>query len=279
MFRVVEDAVSKPSGLPVRFACVRTSEGLNRGGLYSRGPEAAIILVERDFLLSIIIPALNEEDQIAETLRCVRDAFAGREAEIVLADGGSRDATLPLARQFDEVRAIECDRAGRGYQMNAGARAARGEVLLFLHADARLPAGALDAIERVMREPHVVGGCFEIAFPAAAPRSLRLVARGINWRTRRFTTATGDQGIFLRRAVFEAIGGYRDLPLMEDIALFNELKRRGRVVVLPQKIEISPRRWLKFGVWRTVLLMYALRAGYWLGVPPATLKRFFLDVR
>jgi hypothetical protein len=81
-------------------------------------------------------------------------------------------------------------------------------------------SGTLDAVERAMRELGVGGGCFEIAFPAAAPRSLRLVARGINWRTRRFTTATGDQGIFLRRAVFEAIGGYRDLPLMEDIALF-----------------------------------------------------------
>lgn len=163
--------------------------------------------------------------------------------------------------------------------MNAGAGAALGDILFFLHADARLPAGAVDAVRRAMRDPRLVGGCFEITFPSGCPRSLRLVARGINLRTRFFTTATGDQGIFIRRNVFDSIGGYRDIPLMEDVAFFHEMKKRGRVAVLRQKIEISPRRWLKFGVWRTVLLMYALRFGYWLGVEPATLRRFFLDVR
>ena len=229
--------------------------------------------------ISIIIPTLNEEDQIAATLAGLQSAPAGQDAEVIVADGGSRDETLRRVRCFKWARAIECGRAGRGLQMNAGARDARGDILLFLHADARLPADAIGAIRRVMRDTRVAGGCFEIAFPAGSPRSLRLVARGINWRTRLFTTATGDQGIFIRRSVFDSIGGYRDIPLMEDIALFNEMKKRGHVVALGQKIEISPRRWLKFGVWRTVLLMYALRFGYWLGVEPATLKRFFLDVR
>jgi rSAM/selenodomain-associated transferase 2 len=229
--------------------------------------------------ISIIIPALNEEEQIAGTLDRIVSMTGSDAAEVIVADGGSRDATRRLAVGFARVRTLECARAGRGVQMNAGATEARGDILLFLHADARPPADALEAIRRALREPGVAGGCFEIAFPPDAPPSLRIVSRGINWRTRRFRTATGDQGIFLRRAVFDAIGGFRDIPLMEDIALFNELKQRGRVVVLPVKLEISPRRWLKHGVWRTVLLMYALRLGYWLGIHPATLKRFFLDVR
>lgn len=102
---------------------------------------------------------------------------------------------------------------------------------------------------------------------------------GINLRTRLFRAATGDQAIFVRRGVFEEIGGYERIPLMEDIALFSRMKRRGKVAVLDERVEISPRRWLKYGVWRTVLLMYALRLGYWIGVSPATLKQFFLDVR
>jgi hypothetical protein len=103
--------------------------------------------------------------------------------------------------------------------------------------------------------------------------------RGINFRTRLFHTATGDQAIFVRRDAFEAIGGYQGIPLMEDVALFNAVKKLGRVVILHDRVEVSPRRWIKHGVWRTMFLMYAIRLGYWLGVSPATLKRYFVDVR
>lgn len=150
---------------------------------------------------------------------------------------------------------------------------------MFLHADVKLPNDALSALQQALTDERVLGGCFQIRFPDAASPSLRLVARGINFRTRLFRTATGDQAIFVRRGAFAEIGGYEILPLMEDIAMFNALKRRGRVAVLDEQVEVSPRRWLKHGVWRTVLLMYLLRLGYWLGVHPATLKRFFIDVR
>lgn len=228
--------------------------------------------------ISIVVPVFNEEAQIAETLAAL-EKEAGKSTEFIVADGGSSDRTAEIARSFRQVRVVVCDRANRGWQMNEGAKVASGEILLFLHADVKLPAEALNSIRQVLADERKLGGCFQIRFPADASASLRTVAWGINLRTRWFKTATGDQAIFVRRRVFEEIGGYETFPLMEDIALFNELKRRGKVVVLAGQVEISPRRWLKFGVWRTVLLMYLLRFGYWLGIHPVTLKKFFIDVR
>lgn len=229
--------------------------------------------------ISIIIPVFQEEAQIFATLSEVKRTLQAEDIELIVADGGSSDRTVNLARSVDGVRVVVCQQANRGHQMNVGAQLATGEVLLFLHADVKLPAEGLSFIRRVLADEAVVAGCFQICFPPDAGTSLRLVARGINLRTRWFKTATGDQAIFVRRQVFNELGGYQTFPLMEDIALFNALKRRGKVAVLAGQVEISPRRWLRYGVWRTVLLMYVLRFGYWLGIHPATLKRFFLDVR
>ena len=229
--------------------------------------------------VSIIIPVFQEESQIFATLHGIKNTLQAEDIELIVADGGSSDSTVDLARSVDGVRVVVCQQANRGHQMNAGAKLATGEVLLFLHADVKLPADGLSFIRQALADDAVVGGCFQISFPSAAGTSLRLVAWGINLRTRWFKTATGDQAIFVRRQIFNELGGYQTFPLMEDIALFNALKRRGKLVVLSGQVEISPRRWLRYGVWRTVLLMYLLRFGYWLGIHPATLKRFFLDVR
>ncbi len=228
--------------------------------------------------ISIILPVLNEARQLSNRLAALLAQTAGHACEIIVVDGGSQDQTPEIAAGFP-VQLVTAERANRGWQMNAGARNAQNEVLLFLHADVQLPAGAFQELARALGDENVVGGCFQIRFPAEAPRSLHLVAWGINWRTRWFRTATGDQAIFVRRDVFAALGGFQPLPLMEDIAMFHALKRRGNVAILDAQVVISPRRWLQFGIWRTVLLMYALRAGYWLGISPATLKRFFVDVR
>lgn len=216
---------------------------------------------------------------MAATLAALETELRGQGDEVIVADGGSRDRTAQIAAEAGFARVIVCQQANRGWQMNQGAHDASGEVLLFLHADVKLPPGAFASINQALAEKCMLGGCFQICFPADVPAPLRLVALGINFRTRLFRTATGDQAIFIRRRTFEEIGGYQILPLMEDITLFGEMKRRGHVVVLDQQVEISPRRWLKYGVWRTVALMYLLRLGYWLGIHPATLKRFFIDVR
>lgn len=229
--------------------------------------------------VSVIIPALNEERQIAGTLKSLeRHVLAGK-IEAIIIDGNSEDRTVEAAKAFGWARVMAAERANRGLQMNAGARHAGAETLLFLHADARLPDRAIEMIEEAMKNERICGGCFQLKFPGDASLSLRLVEWGINLRTRWLKTATGDQGVFIRKRVFDEIGGYQNIPLMEDIALFNKMKERAKVAILNEKIEISPRRWLKHGVWKTVLLMYVLRIGYWLGVPPAKLKSYFVDVR
>lgn len=227
--------------------------------------------------ISIIIPVLNEARHIQMLLQDL--VRLPETAEIIVVDGGSTDSTVKLAQQHDQARVLEFGRASRALQMNAGAAAAQGDVLLFLHADVRLPLTALADIGAALGAERVVGGCFAFGFPANAPLAYRIYAWGINLRTRWFQTATGDQAIFVRRPVFEQLGGYQAIPLMEDLELFNRLKRQGRIVALPQPVCVSPRRWQQYGLMRTGLLMYALRFGYWLGVSPARLKQFFLDVR
>jgi rSAM/selenodomain-associated transferase 2 len=227
--------------------------------------------------VSIIIPALNEERQIGRVLSALLSL--PEVTEIIVVDGGSQDRTAELARAFEGVKVVEFGRANRAQQMNAGAQGAQGAVLLFLHADVCLPVDALVAVREALADATVVGGCFEFSFPATATVPYRLYAWGINLRTRLFCTATGDQALFVRRGVFDVLGGYRELPLMEDIELFDALKQRGKVTVLSQRVIVSPRRWQQRGLVRTGLLMYALRFGHWLGISPATLKSFFVDVR
>jgi rSAM/selenodomain-associated transferase 2 len=227
--------------------------------------------------LSIIIPVLNEAAQIAEVLRALQPCADA--CEIIVVDGGSRDQTVSLARQFSQVRVIEHGQAGRARQMNAGAAAASGAVLLFLHADVRLPSGFLDALTEALCDERCVGGCFEFGFPDDVSRAFHVYAWGVTLRTRWGWMATGDQAIWARRAAFASIGGFRLIPLMEDIEFFAALKQLGRVAILPQRVTVSPRRWQRYGLVRTGLLMYALRFGHWLGIKPETLKRFFLDVR
>lgn len=223
--------------------------------------------------LSAVLPVLNEEPVIAATLAGARRAGVH---EIVVVDGGSTDRTGEIAGEHAD-RVLSAPR-GRAAQMNAGARVATGDVLVFLHADTLLPDDAATAIGNALRDPGVIGGRFDVDLvPGSA--LLRLVGALMNLRSRWSGIATGDQAIFVRRAVFESVGGFAEIPLMEDIELSRRLKRAGRIAPLRQRVATSSRRWREGGPVSTILLMWRLRLLYFLGVSPQRLRRAYVDRR
>lgn len=216
--------------------------------------------------LSVVIPALNEARVIAGALAALAPLRA-RGHEVIVADGGSVDETVRLARPL-------CDRVvhsarGRAPQMNAGARAASGEALLFLHADTRLPANAAESVFEGLKRSH--WGRFDVQIDSGR-WLLKVVARTMNLRSRLTGIATGDQAIFVRR---DAFGGFPEIALMEDIAFSAAMKRRGRPVCLRSRVSTSGRRWEARGVLRTIVLMWRLRLLYFLGVAPERLARLY----
>lgn len=218
-------------------------------------------------MLSIIVPCLNEADGIAATLGALAPMRA-RGAEVIVVDGGSRDSTV--ARAGPLADAVISAPRGRASQMNTGAARARGETLLFLHADTLLPDAAdaliVDGLQRSRRG----WGRFDVAIAGRNPL-LRVVAALMNVRSRMTGIATGDQAIFVTRSLFTAAGGYPDIPLMEDVALSGRLKNFGPPLCLRHRLTTSGRRWERNGVLRTVLLMWRLRLAYRLGADPRKL--------
>ncbi|MFL6947708.1 MAG: TIGR04283 family arsenosugar biosynthesis glycosyltransferase [Xanthobacteraceae bacterium] len=219
--------------------------------------------------LSIILPVLDEAAIIADALAALAP-LRQRGAEVIVVDGGSRDGTVDLARPAAD-RVIASPR-GRAAQMNAGAALARGAVLLFLHADTRLPGNADALVLAGLERSGRAWGRFDIAIAGRSPL-LAIVAAAINLRSRLTRIATGDQAIFVSRDVFAAVGGFPDIALMEDVALSRALKRISRPVCVAAKVTTSGRRWEQHGVLRTVVLMWRLRLAYFLGAEPAALAR------
>jgi rSAM/selenodomain-associated transferase 2 len=223
--------------------------------------------------ISVIIPVLNEAPILETTLRHI--ATLKGDFEVIVVDGGSRDNTASIAGRY--ARVLNSPK-GRSIQMNLGAKAAAGQVLLFLHADTRLPECAFSAIAETMANPAIIGGRFKIRLDETGWQ-YRMVGSGINLRDRFFSGFTGDQAIFIRKPVFETLGGYRDMPLMEDLDLGRRMCRYGKVTRLPLTVVTSARRWKNNGVFKTILLMWALRIGYLLGHPPQHLYRHYGDTR
>jgi rSAM/selenodomain-associated transferase 2 len=221
--------------------------------------------------LSIVIPALNESANLARLLPDLATREAA--AEVIVVDCGSEDDSREVVARAPAARWLASPR-GRARQMNAGARASRGDVVLFLHADTMLPERAGDAIRAALADPGVVGGRFDVRLDSRRPL-LAVVAWMMNQRSRLTGLATGDQGIFVRRSVLDALGGYADIPLMEDIELSRRLKRCGRVAALRLRVTTSARKWEREGVVRTIVLMWTLRLLYALGVAPARLHRWY----
>jgi rSAM/selenodomain-associated transferase 2 len=222
--------------------------------------------------LTIVLPVLNEAAIIVAALQALAPLRC-RGAEIIVADGYSRDGTAQLAKPFaDRVITV---RRGRGAAMNAGAALGTGETLVFLHADTALPDGADRLIDAALSRR--AWGRFDLRIAGRHPL-LAVVAHMINWRSRLTGIATGDQAIFVTREAFEAAGGFPDLPLMEDIAISRRLKRLCRPFCIATPAVTSGRRWERNGVVRTILLMWRLRLSYYLGVEPALLARLYGEV-
>ena len=220
--------------------------------------------------LSIVVPALNEAAGITATLQALAPLRqAGH--EVIVVDGGSTDATAALAAAHaDDVRNSE---RGRARQMNAGAAAATGEVLLFLHADTRLPAHAAQAISAALQRG-ARWGRFDVCIEGRSAW-LPVVAFMMNWRSRLTGIATGDQALFVQTALFRQLGGFAPLPLMEDIELTRRLRAVARPACLRERVHTSGRRWDTRGAWRTIWLMWTLRWRYWRGTPAEELARAY----
>lgn len=229
--------------------------------------------------ISVIIPTLDEERTIMALL--AHTASLGFD-ELIVVDGGSLDQTPVLVESYrrntqlpapNSVRLMTAP-CGRARQMNEGAKASSGEILVFLHADTLLPEDAKATIETALADHRMVGGRFDVRFDSPSMWGT-IISRMMNWRSRMSGIATGDQALFVRRHIFEQIGGFADIPLMEDIDFSRRLKRTGATAPLNSTVTTSFRRWERHGPLRTILLMWALRFLYWVGVGPHTLNRWY----
>lgn len=233
--------------------------------------------------ISVIIPTLNEELTIMATL--AHTAALGFD-ELIVVDGGSLDQTPVLVESYrrrthspaqSPVRLVTTPR-GRARQMNEGAKASGGEILLFLHADTQLPGDAKTMIDTTLADQRMVGGRFDVRFDRPS-RWGSIISRMMNWRSRLSGIATGDQALFVRRPIFEQMGGFTDMPLMEDIDFSRRLKENGATAALTATVTTSFRRWERHGPLRTLLLMWVLRFLYWIGVSPSHLVDWYKAVR
>jgi uncharacterized protein len=238
--------VDRPEDLPVWHAVQAAGQAL-------RGASE---------LISVIIPTLNEAQRIGETLSRVLDEPG---VEAIVVDGGSSDGTCELARSQGAL--VVASAPGRGRQMNAGARVARGELLLFLHADTLLPAGYAKAIRAAMGRADAIAGAFRMRLDVRSP-GLRLVELLTNLRCRLFQEPYGDQALFLRAATFRELGGFPETPILEDVMLVRHLKRRGRIVLSPLAALTSARRWQRLGIVKTTLLHRAVMLAHACGAGP-----------
>ena len=219
-------------------------------------------------LLSIIVPVLDEADCLEETLQSLfDDGWLREHCEVLVSDGGSRDGSLEIAARY-ACQILRGD-AGRALQMNAAADRARGEWLLFLHADSRLPAG-IEAILDTAAE----WGFFRLRLSGEEP-ALRVIESAVNLRSALTRIAGGDQGLFFRRRFFAALGGFPRIPLMEDIAICKQARRQAAPLIARSPMISSSRRWRRNGIARTVLLMWWLRFAFWLGADPVRLHRIY----
>ncbi len=228
----------------------------------------------------LVIPTFNEEQALPRTFLYLRQCAFD---EIVIVDGGSQDHTLQVVESYvrnsgtSSTKLLSSPR-GRARQMNTGAAALQTDIMVFLHADTLLPRTSLAAIAQAMENQRCVGGRFDIQFEEDRGYAW-VISRMMNWRSRLTGIATGDQVVFVRKSVFDQMGGFADIPIMEDIEFTKRLKRQGDIAAILIKVTTSFRRWEQHGPLRTILSMWALRVLYWLGLSPHTLSHFYKPTR
>ncbi|MEQ8462472.1 TIGR04283 family arsenosugar biosynthesis glycosyltransferase [Coleofasciculus sp. E1-EBD-02] len=219
--------------------------------------------------ISVIIPVLNE----ANTIGSVLDRLVNTDnVEVIVVDGGSQDETVSVARSRN-VQVISTP-PGRACQMNAGAARATGDILLFLHADTRLPGNFDRLIRQALQEPQIIAGAFELRIDSQQ-FGLRLIERLVNWRSRFFSMPYGDQAIFLKATVFHDIGGFPNLPIMEDFEFIRRLQPQGRITIVSESVLTSGRRWERLGIIKTTLINQLIILGYFWRVSPEKLARWY----
>ncbi|WP_448572231.1 TIGR04283 family arsenosugar biosynthesis glycosyltransferase [Trichothermofontia sp.] len=230
--------------------------------------------------ISVIVPVLNEASILPETLHHLARASQGEwhpgqptaTLEVIVVDGGSTDPTVAQAQALGVT--LLHSAAGRAQQMNTGAAIATGEILLFLHADTHLPLGFPTHIRTALATPGTIAGAFDLRIAGDLP-GLRWVEWGVYWRSRLFRLPYGDQALFCPAAIFHALGGFPDLPIMEDVAWVRRLQTQGKLAIVPETVVTSARRWQQRGVWQTTLLNQAILLGYALGIPPQRLRSWY----
>lgn len=223
--------------------------------------------------ISVIIPVLNEANQIQSVLRTLHTAYRGsHQPEIIIVDGGSQDDTVALAKQAG-ARVITTE-LGRAHQLNAGASIATGKILLFLHADTCLPDGFDTAVQQILAQSGVSGGAFQLQIDGKEP-GLRLVEWGVKWRSLLLQLPYGDQALFLKTETFQQLGGFPELPIMEDFVFVRRLQAKGRVAIVSAPVITSARRWQKVGIFKTTLINQLVILAYFLGVPLKQIARWY----
>jgi rSAM/selenodomain-associated transferase 2/rSAM/selenodomain-associated transferase 1 len=220
-------------------------------------------------LISVIIPTLNEAEVIEPTIFNLKK---NPHTEIIVVDGGSRDQTVDLARSMGAR--VLTSAPSKAAQMNFGAAQASGDVLLFLHADTSLPQGFKNSVLAAVARQDICAGAFSLGIASQA-RGLRFIERVANWRSRFFQMPYGDQALFVTRKLFHEIGGYPDYPIMEDFEIVRRLKKKGKIAILPESVQTSPRRWLNLGILKTWLLNQLIVVAYFLGISPQRLSRWY----
>ncbi|MTJ48080.1 TIGR04283 family arsenosugar biosynthesis glycosyltransferase [Dolichospermum sp. UHCC 0259] len=220
-------------------------------------------------LISIIIPTLNEADNIQEA---IISSQIGSHIEIIIVDGGSKDETLSIAKSLDVK--VMISPPGRANQMNMGAMVASGEILVFLHADTRLPTNFEQMIRTTLAKPGIVAGAFTLRINAP-DWGLRLVEFGVKWRSHLWQMPYGDQAIFLTKDVFQRVGNFPQIPIMEDFELMRKLKALGKIHLLPTPVITSPRRWLKKGIIQTTLWNQIIVIAYLIGISPTQICNWY----